>query len=328
MTLHLPLQQHVYLFIVLLSTSSCGRYDYEVLDDVHPSVTAAGSADAVGTDSSETLGSSAGGAEGGTSAGAKDSASDTVSVGSSNSTDTTQATATSDTTGSTGSGSPLSGTGGASSTDSATNAGSSTASSTTGNSGSTSTDSATSSSTASSSTGSGGSTTSDSTSSASPTAGSQSCANTGTPTYLESFASDVAGFQVAGSGSQTLTHTSAWGNPELGALDYTNGGGGKGQAINRNAPGDLSGHFVSAYVYVEAPSAVNIEVFVQTGGNNAWGSSGVVAVPPGQWTCLVLDIDNPLGATASFDPTDVRTFGVQVQGLNSGNHAYIDQVAY
>jgi len=117
------------------------------------------------------------------------------------------------------------------------------------------------------------------------------------------------------------------GYPELGAVDYTNSGG-RGEVQRQSPDLDLSGRVLSAYVYLDTTTAVEAEIFLQTGNTLVWASSGRVSVPPKTWTCLSVDVDNPPTITNGYDTADVRYFGVQIQRVGTGNHVYVDQFAY
>jgi hypothetical protein len=63
------------------------------------------------------------------------------------------------------------------------------------------------------------------------------------------------------------------------------------------------------------------------GARLTWADGGQVAPAPGQWTCLALDVDNPVFVKQQYDPTDAQIVGVEL--LGSGVcRVYIDQVAY
>ena len=91
--------------------------------------------------------------------------------------------------------------------------------------------------------------------------------------------------------------------------------------------GDLRGHVVTARVWVDPRAAVGIKVFVQTGVRYWWADGGQVTPPPGQWSCVTLDIDNPIYSRIQYDPTDVTVLGLELQTTGTGR-VYIDQVAY
>jgi len=52
-----------------------------------------------------------------------------------------------------------------------------------------------------------------------------------------------------------------------------------------------------------------------------------VTLSQGQWTCLALDINNPVFSRQQYDPTDVRILGVDTQASGT-SRIYIDTVAY
>jgi len=176
-------------------------------------------------------------------------------------------------------------------------------------------------------TGTGGGTSTTGSATTSATTGGGACAPAGTADYLGSFDADLEGFVVSGSGGPTLTWTGAVGDPDLGAMELNASSGGAMQVRNVTPPGDLSGRIMSANVYVAAGTAVDIILYVQSGSPAKWADGGTVTATVGQWYCLTLDLDNPVTTSASFDPTDVRVVGLDIQG--SGDvQVYIDQFAY
>ena len=174
--------------------------------------------------------------------------------------------------------------------------------------------------------GSGGTGTGGATSSAT-TGGGGACTPTGTADYLASFDADLEGFALTGSGGPTLTWNGTVGSPDLGALELNASSGGAMQVRNLTPPGDLTGRIMSVNVYVEAGTGVDVILYVQSGSPAKWADGGTITATVGQWYCLTLDLDNPVTTSASFDPTDVRVVGVDIQG--SGDvQVYIDQFAY
>jgi hypothetical protein len=70
-----------------------------------------------------------------------------------------------------------------------------------------------------------------------------------------------------------------------------------------------------------------VKLFVQTGTRQVWADGGLVTALPGQWTCLALNIDNPVFSRQQFDPTDVQIVGLEIQASGQ-SRLYIDEVAY
>ncbi|HEY6729322.1 MAG TPA: hypothetical protein VI197_35170 [Polyangiaceae bacterium] len=176
------------------------------------------------------------------------------------------------------------------------------------------------------STGAGGATSTDGTTS-STTGGGDACTPGGTQVYLASFATDLEGFSVTGSGGPALTWNGSVGNPELGAMELDASGGGAMQVRSQTVPGDLTGRVMSANVYVEGASSVDIMLYAQSGEQAKWADGGTITAAPGQWYCLALDLDNPVTASGLFDPADVRVVGIDVQRSGAFS-VYIDQFAY
>ncbi|HEU5073173.1 MAG TPA: hypothetical protein VFU02_03355 [Polyangiaceae bacterium] len=307
--------------------ASCTRYGYEPVaedglgpDGAGGSLGIGGSigfagADGSGgfaTDTSGTEATGTGGTEADTSAASTDATGGTSGTG---------GTASTDTGGSTGTD-----TGGVTNTDAggAAGTGATVGSGGSGTGGATSTSSG-----GATSTSSGGatSTSAGGTATTGTTGGGDACAPAGTQDYIASFAMDLEGFGVTGSNGPSLTWTGLVGNPELGALELNASGGGVMQVRNTTPPGDLSGRVMSANVYVESEAPVEIMLYVRTGATGKWADGGAIAPPVGVWTCLTLDLDDPVTQSVGHDPTDVRVAGVDIQG--SGDYrVYIDQFAY
>jgi hypothetical protein len=151
------------------------------------------------------------------------------------------------------------------------------------------------------------------------------CSQAGTPVMTWSFDTGVDSWELSGTG--TMVWTGAVGDPAPGALqvDWSNG-----QAIHPRLVqplGNLTGKVVTAEVWVDAGTNVQIKMFVQTGTRQIWADGGAMTPTPGQWTCMALDIDNPVFSRQQYDPTDVQILGFEVVGSGT-SRIYIDSVAY
>ena len=80
-------------------------------------------------------------------------------------------------------------------------------------------------------------------------------------------------------------------------------------------------------MWVDSGTGVAIKVFVQTGTRLVWADGGIFSPALRQWTCVNLNIDNPIAGTQQYDPTNVQILGFEVQA-NSNARVYFDQVAY
>lgn len=155
------------------------------------------------------------------------------------------------------------------------------------------------------------------------------CAATGTETMVLTFDSDIAGFVLASqSSAATLTHTSAVGDPDLGAVEVSTGQNQNVIVAHPEASAvDMSGRTLSVSVFVEPGFDVDAWVFVQTSTNYFWTDAQYLAVPTGTWTCLSLDLDNPENPHAQYDATDVVQWGIRFSA-SGGFQVYFDQFAY
>jgi hypothetical protein len=138
------------------------------------------------------------------------------------------------------------------------------------------------------------------------------------------FDASVEGWELSGSG--TLVWTGAIGDPSPGALQLDFGGTTTHPRLVQ-ALGNLTGRIVTAEVWVDSGSGVGIKLFVQTGTRQVWADGGLVTALPGQWTCLALNIDNPVFSRQQFDPTDVQIVGLEIQASGQ-SRLYLDEVAY
>jgi hypothetical protein len=153
------------------------------------------------------------------------------------------------------------------------------------------------------------------------------CAQAGTETTVLTFDSGVDGFAIT-SGSATLTHTTATGQPDPGALDIATG---TSQSIivthTEASPVDMTGRTSNVNVWIDPGATVDAWVFVQTGSSDFWTDAQTLFVPTGTWNCITLDMDNPDNPHPQFDPSDVRAWGIRLVGTG-GFQAYLDSFAY
>jgi hypothetical protein len=91
--------------------------------------------------------------------------------------------------------------------------------------------------------------------------------------------------------------------------------------------GDLSGRILTAEVWLDSGAGATVKLFVQTGTHLSWADGGVVTPTVGQWTCLALDVNNPVFSKAQYDPTAVNIVGFELL-CSSTCRIYLDQVAY
>jgi hypothetical protein len=140
-----------------------------------------------------------------------------------------------------------------------------------------------------------------------------------------SFDADAQGWVLSGAG--TVVWNGTVGSPSPGALQVDWGSGQAIQVLLKQALGDLRGRIVTARVWLDTGGAVSARIFVQTGTRSVWADSGYVTLSQGQWTCLALDIDNPVFSRQQYDPTDVEILGLDMQA-NGTSRVYIDTVAY
>ena len=151
------------------------------------------------------------------------------------------------------------------------------------------------------------------------------CTQAGSPTMIWPFDADVQGWQLSGAG--TLAWSGTIGSPSPGSLQVDWGSGQAIQILLMQAFGNLTGRIVTARVWLDTGGAVSARIFVQTGTRSVWADSGYVTLSQGQWTCLALDIDNPVFSRQQYDPTDVEILGLDMQA-NGTSRVYIDTVAY
>jgi hypothetical protein len=151
-----------------------------------------------------------------------------------------------------------------------------------------------------------------------------SCAQAGTPTQVWSFDTGLQGWELSGSGS--MVWTGAVGDPGLGAVEVDWSGSTTHPRLVQSL-GNLSGHIITAEIWVDVDANVTAKLFAQTGAKLSWGDGGVVTPTPGQWTCMALDMNNPAFSKPQFDPTNVQIIGFELSG--SGNdRVYFDEIAY
>jgi hypothetical protein len=152
-----------------------------------------------------------------------------------------------------------------------------------------------------------------------------SCSQAGSPIMTWSFDTDVQGWALSGAG--TMVWNATVGSPSPGALEVDWNNGQAIQARLVQALGNLSGRIVTASVWLDTGTGVQARIFVQTGTRSVWADSGYVTLKAGQWTCLALDIDNPVFSRQQYDPTNVQVLGVDMQAGGTAR-LYIDTVAY
>jgi hypothetical protein len=154
--------------------------------------------------------------------------------------------------------------------------------------------------------------------------GGATCGQAGAPTQVWSFDTTVEGWELSGTGTFGWTGTD--GDPSVGALQVDWSSGTVHPRLVQ-ALGNLTGKIITMNVRVDAGSGVTAKLFVQTSSRLDWADGGLQAPTPGQWTCLALDLDNPVFAKQMYDPTDVQIVGLELDGMGSDS-VLIDQVAY
>jgi hypothetical protein len=119
----------------------------------------------------------------------------------------------------------------------------------------------------------------------------------------------------------------AVGDPSAGALQLDLGNGPATHPRIVQPLGDLRGRTITARVWVDSGTGVGIKVFVQTGVRQVWADGGIFSLAPRQWTCVSLNIDNPIASGQQYDPTNVQILGFEVQAASSAR-IYFDEVTY
>lgn len=151
-------------------------------------------------------------------------------------------------------------------------------------------------------------------------------------TFAWSFDSDVEGWVLTLGGGQsgTLSHDASNGAPAPGALlvDVLSGPPNQSAWPEYMQPvGDLSGKTLTANVYLESGTGIALKLYVKTGAGFAWADGGTVPLTLGEWTCIVLDVDNPSYNDGDYDPSEVVQTGFEVFG-SAAFRVLIDEVAY
>jgi hypothetical protein len=148
---------------------------------------------------------------------------------------------------------------------------------------------------------------------------------TGSVVRSWSFDAGVESWELSGQG--TMIWNGAMGDPSAGALqlDLANGPATHPRIVQ--PLGNLQGRTITARVWVDSGTGVTIKVFVQTGVRLVWADGGIFSPALGQWTCVSLNIDNPVASTQQYDPTNVQILGFEVQASSSAR-IYVDQVTY
>jgi len=159
------------------------------------------------------------------------------------------------------------------------------------------------------------------------------CASSAPSLKVWSFDSTVEGWAfwpntgVTGTLSQTL----AVGNPTPGALaaNVQSGSGKVGWVVLDSAAPNLTGQTASVWVYLDsAVTGVGVKIYMQSDPKKyAWADGGFVTLTPKTWTCLSINMDAPTYKDATFDPTMVVRFGVEITGTAPFT-LYADQFEY
>jgi hypothetical protein len=152
-----------------------------------------------------------------------------------------------------------------------------------------------------------------------------SCSQASTPTRAWSFDADLQSWELSGPG--TMAWTGAAGDPALGSLqvDWVSGTLTHPRLVQ--SLGDLSGRILTAEVWLDSGAGATAKLFAQTGTRSVWADGGVVTPTVGRWTCLALDLDNPVFSHQQYDPTQVAIVGFELDCPGTCR-VYLDQVAY
>jgi hypothetical protein len=157
------------------------------------------------------------------------------------------------------------------------------------------------------------------------------CANVAGSVKVWSFDTNMESWQFwPNAGVGTLSWTAAAGNPTNGALaiDLQSGNGKLGWIVLDAAAPNLSGQTGTAWVWLDAPASTGVKLYAQSGATTyAWADGGFVALSPRTWTCLTLNFDGPVYKDATFDPTQVVRFGIEISGTGPFT-LYVDQLSY
>lgn len=153
------------------------------------------------------------------------------------------------------------------------------------------------------------------------------CSGAGTETVVLTYASDLEGFVIL-SGNATVTHSSTFGSPDPGAMEVMTSSNRAIILAHDESPAvDMTGRTLSANVFIQSGSTVQVWLYVQTGSNSAWTDSQYLSLASGVWNCITMDMSNPDNPHPEFDPADVRAWGIRITS-NGGFEVYVDQFAY
>jgi hypothetical protein len=164
---------------------------------------------------------------------------------------------------------------------------------------------------------------------AAPDAGTTACGPSAGALQTWPFDSQTSGWAWSPDlGAGTLTWTASTGNPAPGALalDVPSGSGRLGWVLYTFSPTDLRGQIAHAFIRLESGTDVGVKLFVQSQSYD-WADGGHVLLTPGVWTCLTLDFDAPVYASAAFDASTVFHFGIEVGGTGPLS-VHVDQLGY
>lgn len=153
------------------------------------------------------------------------------------------------------------------------------------------------------------------------------CALSGTETVVHGFDSGLGGAQVTGSGAPELAWNATQGEPQPGALEYTDPAGAAGQVWHDGELGDLSGRRVSLNVRVLSGSGVALRLFVETGLDGRRMHGEPRTPPLSAWSCVRLDLTAPDEVEPGASPTQVVAMGVEITGAGSVR-VQLDHIAY
>lgn len=152
-----------------------------------------------------------------------------------------------------------------------------------------------------------------------------SCVLRGSETVVHGFDSGTDGAIAAGAGTPAIVWNGAEGHPGLGAIDYTNPVGALAEVRYDGALGDLSGRLIFANVRVASGANVRLRYFVESGVGRVRAFGPPLLPQDDSWQCLSFDVDD--AAPAGFDPTNVVSIGIEIEGAGS-IRVLIDNVAY
>jgi len=148
-----------------------------------------------------------------------------------------------------------------------------------------------------------------------------------------SFSSSVESWQFwPDAGTGALSWTAATGNPTAGALsmDITGGTGRVGWIVMDAAAPNLTGHTGAVWLWLDTQTngTIGVKIYAQSDITKfAWADGGFIVLTPKTWTCVTIDFDTPVYKDATFDPTKVVRFGIELSGT-APLTLYADQFAY